>query len=266
MKNTTAFSTIPDLKGVVCVHHNGNTPTEARHLHESLCVGAVLAGTRKIVIKGNTEVLDPGDVIAFAPGQIHACPNAGHSSYTMLCISTSCIEQFGFSSANLTFPSPRIEDPALFKRIVALADMTGQTSSGLEKDAALLDILETLSLATASEEKTTKHISLHISLVRQHIEDFCTDTIRLDGLAEIAGISPCRLNRCFSSEIGMPPHEYQTLLRIREVKYLISAGKGLAEASDLAGFSDQSHMARCFKKVMGMTPGTFLKGVRNGLS
>jgi AraC-like DNA-binding protein len=73
-------------------------------------------------------------------------------------------------------------------------------------------------------------------------------------------MSPCRLNRCFAREVGMPPHEYQTLLRVRAVKAAIAGGAGLAEASAAAGFFDQSHMTRCFRKVVGMTPGVWARG------
>ncbi len=263
MKDTTTFSTIPGLKGVVTVNHTGNAPTEARHLHESLCVGAVLDGTRHIVMDGCTEVLKSGDIIVLAPGQVHACPNAGHSSSTMLCISIGCMERFGFSTSGMTFPSPRINDPILFKRIIALTNMADQTSSELERDIALLDILETLSLATISCEPSTQQTSRQITSIRLHLEEYYTTPIKLDDLAKRANISPCRLNRAFSTQVGMPPHEYQTQLRVREVKQLIATGKSLAEAADLTGFSDQSHMTRSFKKVMGMTPGMYARGIRN---
>ena len=49
---------------------------------------------------------------------------------------------------------------------------------------------------------------------------------------------------------------------IRLVKAGIRMGLGLAASAAEAGFSDQSHMNRCFRKVMGMTPGTFAAGVR----
>lgn len=49
---------------------------------------------------------------------------------------------------------------------------------------------------------------------------------------------------------------------VRLVKAGIRMGPGLAASAAEAGFSYQSHMNRCFRKVMGMTPGTFAAGVR----
>jgi len=42
------------------------------------------------------------------------------------------------------------------------------------------------------------------------------------------------------------------------VKELLGAGElGLAAIADEAGFSDQSHMSRVFKRLTGMTPKAF---------
>jgi AraC-like DNA-binding protein len=51
------------------------------------------------------------------------------------------------------------------------------------------------------------------------------------------------------------------VLRVGAVKAAIAAGAGLAEASAAAGFFDQSHMTRCFGRVVGMTPGVWARGI-----
>nr|WP_244176394.1 helix-turn-helix domain-containing protein [Pseudomonas grimontii] len=45
--------------------------------------------------------------------------------------------------------------------------------------------------------------------------------------------------------------------RIAQVQKLLRTGSSLAEASFTCGFFDQSHMTRAFKKVVGITPGSF---------
>ncbi|MBI9079617.1 MAG: helix-turn-helix transcriptional regulator [Pseudodesulfovibrio sp.] len=111
----------------------------------------------------------------------------------------------------------------------------------------------------ANEE--TESPSYKVVLTRKYLEKHCAENIRLNTLADLTGLSPCRLNRIFATQVGMPPHKYQNMLRIREVKRLVVQGSDLANAAAEAGFSDQSHMTRCFKKVMGMTPGTYVKGI-----
>ncbi len=53
----------------------------------------------------------------------------------------------------------------------------------------------------------------------------------------------------------MPPHAYQESVRIRHAQRLIRAGMSLADVAVEVGFSSQSHLTRCFKQIIGVTPG-----------
>jgi len=43
--------------------------------------------------------------------------------------------------------------------------------------------------------------------------------------------------------------------QLDQVRRLISSGAGLADAALAAGFADQSHMSRLFKRAYGPAPG-----------
>jgi AraC-like DNA-binding protein len=45
--------------------------------------------------------------------------------------------------------------------------------------------------------------------------------------------------------------------RVRRAKALLRAGRTPAEAAAEAGFSDQSHLTRHFKRLLGFTPGRY---------
>lgn len=63
--------------------------------------------------------------------------------------------------------------------------------------------------------------------------------------------------RVFKKNLGISPHSYQIQTRIAHVQNLLRSGASIAEASFHCGFFDQSHMSRAFKKVVGVTPGSF---------
>jgi AraC-like DNA-binding protein len=50
--------------------------------------------------------------------------------------------------------------------------------------------------------------------------------------------------------------------RLEQAKKMITAGTPLAEIAATAGFSDQSHFNRQFKKAYGMTPGRWSALIR----
>ena len=259
-RNDCIFTTIPGLDGVTLVHHSGRIPTRARHMHHSLCLGAVMSGSRTLVCGDSTCEIATGEVIALVPGQVHTCPDAGESEYVMISIAPECFDRLGISPLHLAVSSPRVDDPVLFRLILRLADLAEHPASTLERETALLEML--LAFQSARVDRFPEEpVSRQVRPVREYIREHCAEDIRLEFLARLVGLSPCRLNRAFAAEVGMPPHEYQSQLRIREVKRLIAEGSPLADAAVQAGFSDQSHMTRCFRKITGMTPGRYARGL-----
>jgi AraC-like DNA-binding protein len=69
--------------------------------------------------------------------------------------------------------------------------------------------------------------------------------------------------RRFKSEVGLPPHTYQIALRLQLARRLIERGTRPADAAAEAGFTDQSHLHRHFRR-MGMTPGAYAAAIERG--
>ena len=90
-----------------------------------------------------------------------------------------------------------------------------------------------------------------------HIEANYSAPIRLEELAAIAKIDVGRLVRTFTREVGTPPHRYQCDVRVREAQAMLRRGMPPALAALEAGFFDQSHLTRHFKRVCGVTPGRY---------
>ena len=69
--------------------------------------------------------------------------------------------------------------------------------------------------------------------------------------------SPFHLVRVFRAATGLPPHAYLTQVRLQHAKRLLAAGALIAWVAADTGFTDQSHLARHFKQVTGVTPGQY---------
>lgn len=57
----------------------------------------------------------------------------------------------------------------------------------------------------------------------------------------------------------MPPHAYQINVRLDRAKDLLLRGWPISEVAREAGFYDQSHFTRYFKRLVGVTPGSYAK-------
>ena len=79
-------------------------------------------------------------------------------------------------------------------------------------------------------------------------------------MAVMAGLSSTQFNKRFRELLRMSPSEYILKLRIEVAQNLLnSSNKSIAEISAEAGFYDQSHFTKRFRKVTGMTPMAFRK-------
>lgn len=98
---------------------------------------------------------------------------------------------------------------------------------------------------------------------REFLEANAEQDVSLVRLAAVAGLSPFHLVRVFREAVGLPPHAYLDQVRVERAKGLLSAGLPIARAAAEAGFADQSHLTRRFKRLVGVTPGQYRAGSKN---
>jgi AraC family transcriptional regulator len=95
--------------------------------------------------------------------------------------------------------------------------------------------------------------------VVDYIDEHLSAELSLAELAGVTGVSASHFKALFKQSVGTPVHQYVIQRRVRYAAGLLSRGSlKLSEVALQAGFADQSHMARCMRRVMGMTPSTFL--------
>ncbi len=77
-------------------------------------------------------------------------------------------------------------------------------------------------------------------------------------IAEVVGVSPRHLQRCFKEAVGLTPKEYAMIRRARhalkQVVFDDDAGGGLARVAAESGYADQAHLARDFHRLMSGAP------------
>ncbi len=65
--------------------------------------------------------------------------------------------------------------------------------------------------------------------------------------------------RAFRRHLGITPHAYIMRLQVQRALSLLVDGERIVDAAAEAGFADQSHLTKHFKRVCGMTPGRYLR-------
>jgi AraC family transcriptional regulator len=93
-----------------------------------------------------------------------------------------------------------------------------------------------------------------------YIEDHLDQNLSLSTLARVIDKSPSHLKALFRRSMGLPVHEYVIQRRVERAKtLLLQAELPAAEIALASGFAHQSHMARCMRRVLGLTPTALLR-------
>jgi AraC family transcriptional regulator len=116
-------------------------------------------------------------------------------------------------------------------------------------------------LAAVSREREARRsdrVPVWLSAAEELLRARIGDCVRLSELAAAIGVPPVQVARGFRARYGVSVGEYGRRVRLEWASDQIArGGRPLAEIAVEAGFADQSHFTRLFKRYVGMTPGRY---------
>lgn len=239
-----------------------------KHIHSDICIGIITDGERVISMQGKTVLLRTNDIFVINPGEPHICSspeNIAHSYHVIILeegfISEIAEEILG-SKNQIKFENFIPADNDFPLRMKMLIDSLLNSDMLLEKESGLYSFLEMLIRYHSNCEKQMPDFKRRSSIIRraeEHINRNFREEISLAELSQISGVSPFYLNRLFCSEVGISPHTYQMHRRIERSKELLLKSYSIVEVSLEMGFTDQSHFSKFFRKIVGTTPGNYIR-------
>jgi AraC family transcriptional regulator len=227
------------------------------HFHDRTVLGVTVAGEWDSIV-GSTR-------LANAPGMLHVEP-AGDCH----------VNQFGGQGTHVMIIQPDQSDTLLqpFKSLLTTAfqvrvGLPGlQIAERLRRELCWQDDLTPLAveslcldlLVSASRSQRVSNGPTPAWLLRTidyaHAQFLERPSLR--ELGNIGGVSPEHFNREFRRLYRMSAARYLRRLRLEwAAERLRKRDESLAEIASAAGFADQSHFTRWFKRQFGITPAAF---------
>ena len=98
---------------------------------------------------------------------------------------------------------------------------------------------------------------------KEFMEANLSTSVRLRELADLTRLSQSQFGRAFKASTGLAPHHWQMNLRINRAQQLLLDGElTLAQIALVTGFSEQSHLTRVFRRIVGVSPGSWRRDRR----
>lgn len=162
-------------------------------------------------------------------------------------------------------PQFKLNDPLIYQIGVALKTQL--------KSQGVCDRLYAESLATAISAQIVQHYSTQQPQIRHYsnglpqarlrqaidyINEHSAQNPSLLEMAQLVQMSPYYFSRLFKQATGLTPHQYLLRCRTEQAKRLLkTTNLSIANIATQVGFIDQSHLARHFKRHVGVPPSQF---------
>lgn len=102
----------------------------------------------------------------------------------------------------------------------------------------------------ASADSRLSQIRRAIAWIREHYHE----AVRIEDLADRAGMSPATFHRHFKAATAMSPLQYQKTLRLQEARRLLVANSDAARTAFAVGYESASQFSREYARLFGAPP------------
>ncbi|HEY8921371.1 MAG TPA: AraC family transcriptional regulator [Candidatus Limnocylindria bacterium] len=231
------------------------------HRHDTYAIGITTAGVQTFRYRGSRRVCLPGQLHVLHPDELHdgAAGTDEGFGYRILYIPPDLVRD-ALGGAELPFVADPVQEPIPATRRIAslLIDIDEPINelTSAEIAAAVADSL--VSLSGKARHRQARIDLTAVQLVREYLTVHACEPTPASTLEQVAGIDRFTIARHFRWAFGTSPDRYRTLRRLAVARAAIEGGRSLARTAAEAGFADQSHMTRQFKRTYGLTPGRWM--------
>jgi len=254
----------PKVAGVrEVLHAHFHRHAYPMHAHDAWCLMLIDRGAVRYHLARTEHGALTSRVTLLPPGVPHDGRAAGPGGFSKRVI---YLDE-GYVATRLVdaaLRDPQLDDPLLYRRVHQLNLALARRTEELEAASRLTLIRERLEQMLGAPVPPGRHRPGLAHDLRDLIDAQIVEGVTLQAAARVLNSHPSHLVRAFTREFGMPPHRYLTGLRVARARHLLLSGQPPAQAAVQAGFYDQAHLARHFRRILGTTPARYAAVPRRG--
>jgi AraC family transcriptional regulator len=222
----------------------------------------------KVNGRPDVRIRAPGSLSLFPCGTV--CCARSQEAHEVLVVSVSPqvlsnagFEYLDFSHAELQ-PRPYLLDPQIEQicRALKLEAESNYLSGPLYGEALGLAFSSRLLTRYSARNSSTRRSGglgpQALRRVVDYIDSELSSPLRMNSLAQVAGLSQYRFAHNFKEHTGLPPYKYVLRARIEKAKRMLKdTDLPIIEIALAVGFQSLSQFNSIFKRAMGTTPSSF---------
>ncbi|MFC9828435.1 AraC family transcriptional regulator [Streptomyces albogriseolus] len=249
----------PPVPGVVEVFHARFTAyAYPMHVHDAWTLLIVDSGAVRYDLDRH-EHGTPDDTVTLLPPHV---PHNGEPATAegfrkrVLYLDSS---RLGDDLIGAAVDRPDLRDPLLRRRVGQVHSALVRPGDELEAESRLSLVGERLREHLRSREPAAprRPDPVLARRLRELLDARVADGLTLAAAGAELSAHPAHLVRAFSTAYGIPPHQYLMSRRVGRARRLLLEGWPPSAVAAAAGFYDQAHLTRHFRRLVGVTPGRY---------
>ena len=250
-RSKLSFEAGTGLRVVSSRYDAGTSLPRHEHPHAHLCV--VLAGTYEEHLGRRSFVRDRLDAVWYPSGVDHAERHGPRGHHLILDVEGSLADG---APADVRAVDVPVVFGAALKLAATLRDP--DADEDLDRRALALELL-----AAVSRPEPARHSApTWLSRVERHLHEQFRRPLALAELARIPGVDEAHLARTWRRVHGETLGESLRRRRVLAAcRALRPDGAPISQVALDAGFTDQSHLGRVFRRLVGTTPARFRRAL-----
>ena len=227
------------------------------HAHELSHFCFVLAGSYQEHIAGRLFERGPTALVFYPPDVSHGEEHFARGRHFLVEVDFKSLEKVRDYGARLSEPALVGNNSSLWLAARMYQEFTARDGFS----ALALESITTELLIAASRQDTRtaeRKPPLWLARVKEFLRQNLLEPPTLDQLAGAGGVHPTHLARVFRQFERCTVGDYIREARIAYARErMLGSNDPLVEIALAAGFADQAHFTRSFKRITGMTPTEF---------
>lgn len=231
----------------------------APHRHDTYAIGVTLAGVQTFRYRGEQRHCLPGEWHVLHPDEPHdGAPGTDDGFGYRIVYLDPALVQDALGGRPLPFvPDPVLRPDGPDRALGGFLRHIDEPLDELEAAELTSAIADLLARHAGGPRSRTGKAALDLAAlkrVRALLLDDPATWHPVEDLERVAGLDRWTIARQFRAAFGTSPTRFRTMRRLDLARSLMREGHRLSEVAVLAGFADQSHLTRMFKRTYGLTP------------